>query len=158
MFWKRGVLRNLQNSQENTCARVSFLIKLQTFLFTQSTSGGCFWVYFQKKYFVIAEPTFCFKDMIESWINPFLSSVPILYPLKTPKNFWFFDVFRGYEVGTLTRNGLKSLLETVILIFISYLLSKTWDKLEIAWGRLGAVFASLLLPEKLFMAHLKSYQ
>ena len=26
---KKGVLRNLQNSQENTCARVSFLIKLR---------------------------------------------------------------------------------------------------------------------------------
>ena len=26
---RKGVLRNLQNSQENTCARVSFLIKLQ---------------------------------------------------------------------------------------------------------------------------------
>ena len=27
---KKGVLRILQNSQENTCASVSFLIKLQT--------------------------------------------------------------------------------------------------------------------------------
>ena len=26
---KKGVLRNFQNSQENACARVSFLIKLQ---------------------------------------------------------------------------------------------------------------------------------
>ena len=29
MFCKKGVLRNLQNSRENTCARVSILIKLQ---------------------------------------------------------------------------------------------------------------------------------
>ena len=29
LFCKKGVLRNLVNSQGNTCARVSFLIKLQ---------------------------------------------------------------------------------------------------------------------------------
>ena len=65
---KKVFLEILQNSQENTCARVSFLIKLQTSacnfiekqalaqvvflrivwnfqeqLFTQNTSGGCFW-------------------------------------------------------------------------------------------------------------------
>ena len=34
---KNVFLEILQNSQENTCARVSFLIKLQ-----QNTSGGCF--------------------------------------------------------------------------------------------------------------------
>ena len=38
--------------------------------------------------------------------NPFLASVPILYPLKTPENLWFSGVFRGYEMGTLARNGL----------------------------------------------------
>ena len=29
VFYKKSVLRNLQNSQENICARDSFLIKLQ---------------------------------------------------------------------------------------------------------------------------------
>ena len=29
VFCKKGVLRNFANSQENTCARASFLIKLQ---------------------------------------------------------------------------------------------------------------------------------
>ena len=29
LFYKKGVLKVLQNSQENTCTRVSFLIKLQ---------------------------------------------------------------------------------------------------------------------------------
>ena len=29
MFFKNGVLKISQNSQENTCARVSFLIKMQ---------------------------------------------------------------------------------------------------------------------------------
>ena len=28
VFYKKGVLRNLQNSQESNCARVPFLIKL----------------------------------------------------------------------------------------------------------------------------------
>ena len=36
-------LKNSQNSQENTCVRVSFLIKLQTSgLFLQNNSGDCF--------------------------------------------------------------------------------------------------------------------
>ena len=39
--------------------------------------------------------------------NPYLASVPILYPLKTPENLWFSGVFRGYKMGTLARNGLK---------------------------------------------------
>ena len=39
-------------------------------------------------------------------VNPFLANVPILYPLKTPENQRFSDVFRGYKMGTLARNGL----------------------------------------------------
>ena len=41
---KKVFLENSQSSQENTCARISFLIRLQTWdLFLQNTSGGCFW-------------------------------------------------------------------------------------------------------------------
>ena len=55
---KKLFLEISQNSQENTCARVSFLIKLQalgrcfpdnfvkflrTPFYWQNTSGGCFW-------------------------------------------------------------------------------------------------------------------
>ena len=41
---KKVFLEISQNSQENTCARVSFLIKLQAqeHIFLQNTSGGCF--------------------------------------------------------------------------------------------------------------------
>ena len=39
-------------------------------------------------------------------INPFLANAPILYPLKTPENERFSDVFRGYKLGTLATNGL----------------------------------------------------
>ena len=37
--------------------------------------------------------------------NPFLTNVPILYPLKTPENQRFSGVFRGYKMETLARNG-----------------------------------------------------
>ena len=40
--------------------------------------------------------------------NTLLAYVPIAYPLKTPKNVWFSGLFRGYKMGTLTRNGLKN--------------------------------------------------
>ena len=51
---KNVFLEILQNSQENTCTRVSFLIKLhalrnfQEHLFLQYTSGGCFWTKFSR--------------------------------------------------------------------------------------------------------------
>ena len=35
------------------------------------------------------------------FLNPFQANVPFLYPLKTPENQMFFDVFRGYRKGTL---------------------------------------------------------
>ena len=40
------------------------------------------------------------------------SSVSFLYPLKTPENLWFFDVFRGYRKGTLDWNWLSYLYFT----------------------------------------------
>ena len=39
---KKVFLKISQNSQENTYARVSFLIRLQARPFLQSTSSGCF--------------------------------------------------------------------------------------------------------------------
>ena len=51
------------------------------------------------------------EDGVANAINPFLANVPISYPLKTPENLWFSGVFRGYEMGTLTRNGLRIYLE-----------------------------------------------
>ena len=40
------------------------------------------------------------------YINPFLVSVLILYPLKTPGNQKASNVFRGYKMRTMARNGL----------------------------------------------------
>ena len=52
------------------------------------------------------------------FINPFLAIVRILYALKTTEKLWLFRVFRGYEMGTLTRNGLKEIpLENLQNIF-----------------------------------------
>ena len=51
------------------------------------------------------------EDGVANAINPFLANVPISYPLKTPENLWFSGVFRGDEMGTLTRNGLRIYLQ-----------------------------------------------
>ena len=47
VFYKKGVLKTSQNSQENTCARVSFSMKLQALsehffdkFLQRATSGG----------------------------------------------------------------------------------------------------------------------
>ena len=39
-------------------------------------------------------------------INQFLANVSVLYLLKIPESKMFSDVFRGYRMGTLARNGL----------------------------------------------------
>ena len=39
-------------------------------------------------------------------LNTFSTNAPLLYPLKTPENLQFSDVFRGYRSGTLVENGL----------------------------------------------------
>ena len=39
-------------------------------------------------------------------LNPFLASVPLLYPLKTSGILWFSGVLRGYKMRKLATNGL----------------------------------------------------
>ena len=41
------------------------------------------------------------------YFNPFLANIPISCPLKTPENLSFSHVFRGHEMETVDRNGLK---------------------------------------------------
>ena len=55
-------------------------------------------------------------------LNPFLANVPVLYPLKTLENLWFFGVFRGYKMGTLARNGLS--FTKLLTLFLSKRLLK----------------------------------
>ena len=40
-------------------------------------------------------------------VKPSLTNLPILNPLETPKNQRCSDVFNGYKMGTLVRNGLN---------------------------------------------------
>ena len=49
------------------------------------------------------------------------TNVPFLYPLKTPENFWFSDVFRGYRNGTLV-----SLLLTLNKFYILFWCFHHW--------------------------------
>ena len=51
-------------------------------------------------------------------INPFLSNVPISYPLKTQENKRFSDVFRGYKMGKLARNGLSNISFCLSLLLL----------------------------------------
>ena len=50
-------------------------------------------------FFVLAKVDFNFMFQGEIGkavtINPFVTNVPISYPLKTPENFWFSGVFRA---------------------------------------------------------------
>ena len=55
-----------------------------------------------RKYWKNWEFSCCESIRIENF-DPFLVKFPILYPLLYT---WFSGVFRGYKVGTLTRNGL----------------------------------------------------
>ena len=60
-------------------------------------------------------------------VNPFLANVPILCPLKTPKNtpenikhLRFFGVFMGYKMETLARNGSNRMRANAPLFFRSF--------------------------------------
>ena len=49
---------------------------------------------------------FVYLSITDYVLNPFLTNVSFLYPLKTLENHRFSDVFRGYKSGTLVENGL----------------------------------------------------
>ena len=36
-----------------------------------------------------------------TYLNPFQAYAPFLYPMKTSKNLWFSNFFRGYGKETL---------------------------------------------------------
>ena len=72
--------------------------------------------------------------LLFSAFDPFMVNVPILHPLKTPGNLWFYGVFRGYKIRKF---AINELIETVackihlrwvfacVLFFFSYSLSPT---------------------------------
>ena len=100
VFYKKLFLEISQNSLENTCARVSFLVKLQV--------QACnfikkkLWQVFSCEFYEISKNTFSYTlatislletlPLIFILINSFLVSVPILHSLKTP-NTKRFSVF-----------------------------------------------------------------
>ena len=53
-------------------------------------------------------------DLRHEIVNPFLAKVLIIYPLKTPESDSFPAVFRGYKIGTLSRNGLRAATHVII--------------------------------------------
>ena len=54
----------------------------------------------------------------------------ILYPLKTPENVWFSGVFRGYEIETLSRKGLRKSLNN-LTTYLTYFIKSM--KIESSW-------------------------
>ena len=102
-------LKLSQNSQENTCVRVSFLIKLQAWgqniylwwllqVFLQNTSGGCFWQFLSKEsdskhQIAYSTAWYELKSMrtaVSTWTYPGLP-----YKLSSKNQhifrFWFFN-------------------------------------------------------------------
>ena len=75
--------------------------------------------------------------------NPFLASVPILYPLKISENQIFSGVFRGYRIRTFARNGLsvddKYICEVITTKMFErpvYLL-KSWEFVYLSWSKVN---------------------
>ena len=103
VFHKKKVFFKVsQNSQENNCARVSFLINLQAFIKNEACNFikkealaqvlSCEFSKFFKN-------TFSTEDLqtTTSVVNPFHATSPFLYPLKTSEISRPSEVFRGYR-------------------------------------------------------------
>ena len=53
-------------------------------------------------------------------LNPFSTSLPILYPLKTSENLQFSDDFSGYRRGKLVENGLSTFAHFIKVFFLKF--------------------------------------
>ena len=51
----------------------------------------------------------------KTYLSPFSTNVPLLYPLKRR----FSDVFRGYRSGTLVENGLNDCIVDLLLLTLT---------------------------------------
>ena len=111
VFYKKLFLEISQNSLENTCARVSFLVKLQ--VQASNFIKKKLWQVFSCEFYEISKNTFSYTlatislletlPLIFILINSFLVSVPILHSLKTPKTKEHQKVF-CFLSGGLKRN------------------------------------------------------
>ena len=83
---RKGVLRILQNSQENTCARVSFLINLQTLL-KKRLWDRCFPVNFVKflRTPFLKEHLWTTVSVMRQWIDEFIICMNDTVVLQRPR-------------------------------------------------------------------------
>ena len=108
---KKMFFENLQNSQENTCAGVSFLIKLQAWhmcfpvnfekfwkhLFLKNTSDGCFWSYCISSNFPPEKMEFA---PLDRWnINILLKRWKFTFPLCSTMRIKFFNITERKSVS-----------------------------------------------------------
>ena len=115
-------LKISQNLQENTCTRVSFLMKLQASglqLYYKEALAQVF----SCKFCEISKNTFFTEHLpmtatvyATCWRNPLLTSIPILYSLRIPGIQRFSVVYRKYKMKTLARNRL----DKSTLVFINF--------------------------------------
>ena len=113
VLWIKVFLKISLNSQENTCARFSVLIKLQTsILLKKRLWRRCFSVNFKKFFrtaflteqlrvsafpFPKASSMGLFLQIALQSFNIFPASILVLYPLKISENERFSGVFRGMK-------------------------------------------------------------
>ena len=99
-------LKISDNSQENTCVRVSFnkvAGLTSATLLKRMTLARCFPVN-QSTFFYRTSPMAASE---ERFINPFQTTDLFLHLLKTWEKQRFSDVFRGYKKRLMTWHGLK---------------------------------------------------
>ena len=63
----------------------------------------------------------------EEIINPFSTTVPLLYPLKTSVNLRFSDVFRGYRSRILVKNGLMENFTSCAVKYTNFFWRQTYS-------------------------------
>ena len=105
VFYKKLFLKMSQDSQENICAKVSFLIKLQTL----AQLFSCEFCEIFKNGIVYRTPLVSASKIsvpVKLLLNPLLTGVSFLYPLKTSENRISSHVFDGYKKGASGSNWL----------------------------------------------------
>ena len=115
---KKVFLKISHNSQESTCARVSFLIKLQAFFHgtppvavsvNRKSFGHENWPTNRQSHEQKFQTIFCMNWRTRSWIQTPLTHLFRMHPFSTPwkhqKTLRFSDVFRGKRKDALGTSG-----------------------------------------------------
>ena len=93
-----------QNFKVVLIIRVNFIITVGKFVQNMDGVGQMFTVekmkvYARKKHYHVVDHVIM-RNTKSFIINPCITNVPDLYPLRAPGNFWFSVVFSGYTYGT----------------------------------------------------------